>query len=312
MRRVVRHSELKDGRQCPLKHRLRWIDGWTSDHESDPSRLGTAWHAVLQRHYGLIRLQQQKYGYQAWRRTVLEEARLDNVGSFHNEVIGQVWDFFNEVTETLTDEQDATLRWMYEGYTERYGLDPDWEVLMVETDLTVPFIEPSGKKSTRFAYQFHADLVVRDHSLGGRVVVVDHKSTGQPLNQHDVDLDDQFGLYCWALGQLGYDVIAPVCSQAKTQQLKRAMTIDERFVRINSFRTGVEQANIAADALRTAKRLYSKANLDEPDSAPNPRTCGWMCEFKEVHLMIRKSVRGRDAAPAALLARGFVQEEGKQ
>lgn len=306
---VVRHSELKDGRQCPLKHRLRWIDGWVSDHQSDPSQLGTAWHAVLQRHYLMTQIQQQKYGYQVWRRTVLEEVRLDNIGSFHGEVIGQVWDFFNEVTETLTDEQDATLRWMYEGYLERFGLDPDWEVLMVETDLTVPFIEPSGRKSARFAYQFHADLVVRDHSLGGRVVVVDHKSTGQPLNQHDVDLDDQFGLYTWALGQLGYDVIAPVCSQAKTQRLKRAMTIDERFVRINSFRTMVEQANIAADALRTAKRLYSKANLDEPDSAPNPRTCGWSCEFKEVHLMIRKSVRGREAAPAALLARGFTQEE---
>lgn len=306
---VVRHSELKDGRQCPLKHRLRWIDGWQQPEESAVQKLGTAWHAVLEQHYGLIRLQQQKLGYQAWRRTVLEEARLDNVGSFHNEVIGQVWDFFNEVTETLTEEQDATLRWMYEGYTELYGLDPDWEVLMVETDLTTPFIEPSGKPSRRFSYQFHADLVVRDWSMGGKVVVVDHKSTAQPLGQHDIDLDDQFGLYTWALGRLGHPVLAPVCSQAKTKKLQRAMTLGERFTRINSYRTEVEQNNIAADALRTAKRLYSKANLTEPDSAPNPRTCGWSCEFKEVHLQIRRSPRGRDAARAALIARGFTKEE---
>lgn len=307
---VVRHSELKDGRQCPLKHRLRWIDGWVSAHQSDPSQLGTAWHAVLQRHYLMIQIQQQKYGYQAWRSEIRRHSPEAAALIIEVETLGwQEVDTQCHASRGLTEEQTETLNWMYEGYTELYSLDPDWEVLMIETDLTVPFIEPSGRKSARFAYQFHADLVVRDHSLGGRVVVVDHKSTGQPLNQHDVDLDDQFGLYTWALGQLGYDVIAPVCSQAKTQRLKRAMTIDERFVRINSFRTMVEQANIAADALRTAKRLYSKANLDEPDSAPNPRTCGWSCEFKEVHLMIRKSVRGREAAPAALLARGFTQEE---
>lgn len=302
---VVRHSELKDGRQCPLKHRLRWIDGWQQPEESAVQKLGTAWHAVLEQHYGLIRFQQQKLGYQQW-------ARAARAGLQLQEVADAGWQEVHDqchVSKGLADEQHETLNWMYEGYLEFFGLDPDWKVLMVETDLTTPFIEPSGKPSRRFSYQFHADLVVRDWSMGGKVVVVDHKSTAQPLGQHDIDLDDQFGLYTWALGRLGYPVLAPICSQAKTKKLQRAMTLGERFTRINSYRTEVEQNNIAADALRTAKRLYSKANLTEPDSAPNPRTCGWSCEFKEVHLQIRRSPRGRDAARAALIARGFTKEE---
>jgi len=303
---VVRHSELKDGRQCPLKHRLRWIDGWQQPEESAVQKLGTAWHALLQRHYLAIWVQQQKLGYRAWRKAHLANyALLDEVETVgRQEVHDQC-----HVSKGLTKEQCETLVWMYEGYLEFFGLDPDWEVLMVETDLTTPFIEPSGKPSRRFSYQFHADLVVRDWSMGGKVVVVDHKSTAQPLGQHDIDLDDQFGLYTWALGRLGYPVLAPVCSQAKTKKLQRAMTLEERFTRINSYRTEVEQNNIAADALRTAKRLYGKANLTEPDSAPNPRACGWSCEFKEVHLQIRRSPHGRDAAPAALTARGFTKED---
>lgn len=302
---VVRHSELKDGRQCPLKHRLRWIDGWQQPEESAVQKLGTAWHAVLQVHYEAIQAQQQELGYQQW-------ARAARAGLQLQEVADAGWQEVHDqchASKGLTEEQRETLAWMYEGYLEFFGLDPDWEVLMVETDLTTPFIEPSGKPSRRFSYQFHADLVVRDWSMGGKVVVVDHKSTAQPLGQHDIDLDDQFGLYTWALGRLGHPVLAPVCSQAKTKKLQRAMTLGERFTRINSYRTEVEQNNIAADALRTAKRLYSKANLTEPDSAPNPRTCGWSCEFKEVHLQIRRSPRGRDAARAALIARGFTKEE---
>lgn len=308
---VVRHSELKDGRQCPLKHRLRWIDGWQQPEESAVQKLGTAWHAVLQVHYETIQAQQQKLGYLAWRRAYSDSPAP---GLFEEvETIG--WrevDAQCHASRGLTEEQCETLNWMYEGYLGYFGLDPDWEVLMVETDLTTPFIEPSGKPSRRFSYQFHADLVVRDWSMGGKVVVVDHKSTAQPLGQHDIDLDDQFGLYTWALGRIGYPVLAPVCSQAKTKKLQRAMALQERFTRINSYRTEVEQNNIAADALRTAKRLYGKANLDEPDSAPNPRTCGWSCEFKEVHLQIRRSPRGREAASAALVARGFTKEESSE
>lgn len=301
---VVRHSEIKDGRQCPLKHRLRWIDGWVSPTFSDASLLGTAWHAVLQARYETIRAQQQRLGYVDWRQQVMEYP--DSVAPIDEATYAEALEW----TRDLSGQQHDTLTWMIDGYIERFGADPDWEVLLVEADPTVPLVEPSGKPSKRFSLQIHVDLAVQDWSMGGKVLTVDHKSTAQPLGQHDVDLDDQFGLYMWALWRLGYDVLAPVCNQAKTKILQRAQTIEERFVRINSYRSQVEMTNIAADALRTAKRLYSAANLEEPDSAPNPRTCGWSCEFKEVHLQIRKSPFGRDVAPAALIARGFTREDG--
>lgn len=306
--RVVRHSELRDFRQCPLKHRLRWTEGWREDGASPASALGTAWHAVLQAHYELIQGQQRHHGYTEWARLVRDEQQLDNVGALHSGVYEAGWDQLEDESSELSDEQDATLRWMYEGYIERFGVDLDWEVLHVEEEMGVRLRNPDGSP-TPYWYQWHCDLAVRDHSMGGRVIVVDHKSTGQPLGQVDVDLDDQFGLYAWAFTQLGYDVLAPVCNQAQTKQLKRAMTLQERFIRLNSYRSLIEQHNIAQDALATAKAIYAKANRDMPYSAPDPRSCGWKCEFKETHIQMRKDPRYLGAARAALVARGFHQED---
>lgn len=312
---VVRHSELADFRQCPLKHRLRWVDGWERPEASDPSRLGSAFHAVMQARYAEIHRQQRSLGYKWWSGAIAGRLAHQSPRALRTSIeqvtrlaIGTATDDFE-----LDQEGADILEWMVSGYVEQYGVDPDWEVLFVETDLTVPFLEPSGSKSRRFFYQFHADLVVRDHSMGklGRVLLVDHKTTKQLLGQDDVDLSDQFGLYCWALNQLGHHHPIPVCNQVRTARLKREMVSAERFLRINSFRTMIEMHNIAADALRTAKVAYGAANLAAPYSSPDPRQCGWKCDFVDTHLAIRKSKQGLSSAPAILVARGFVRAEKK-
>lgn len=307
---TLRHSELADFRHCPLKHRLRWLDDWEAERSSDASRLGSAFHAVLAARYLAIQRQQTDLGYQNWREAAQLPEEMDPNSAF---VEAATWQAFVDAADALdlNAEGRDTLEWMVEGYIEQYGVDPDWQVVLVESDLTVPFVEPSGKTSTRYDYQFHADLVVYDHGMK-QTLLVDHKTTGQLLGQDDIDLSDQFGLYCWALTRLGYKHPIPVCNQVRTKKLQRAMAPSERYLRIHSFRTEIEMGNIAADALRTAKAIHSKANLDSPYSSPDPRQCGWKCEFVDTHLAIRKSARGLDIAPAMLAARGFTRKIDKE
>lgn len=310
---VVRHSELADFRQCPLKHRLKWIDGWEGEGASPASRLGTAIHYVLAQRYRRIRDQQKRFGYGDWARFIREGSDYPD----RMEMLAQIYEATWEATEAaihdqnLDEEAAETLRWMVQGYVEQHGVDVDWQVLAVETNLVVPFIEPTGKTSTRYDFSYHVDLAVLDHSLGGRVCIVDHKSTKRVLGQDDVDLMDQFGMYVWAWWRRTGQHAVPICNQIRTEMLKRAMALPERYERTRSFRTLTEMQNIAADALRTVKAAYSKSNREAPYSAPDARQCGWKCDFKEVHLAIRKDPRGIDAAPSVLTARGFHVEKEK-
>jgi hypothetical protein len=205
----------------------------------------------------------------------------------------------------LSAEQVETLRWMYEGYRAQFGFDPDWEIVAIENTLTAQLGDlPGAKISKPVLLNTHEDLVVRDWSMGGRYVVIDHKSTARPLYQREIDLDDQFGLYQWARVSTGWDVLAVICNQAKTDKLKRPMTLEERFNRVYSTRTKAELNAIRQDALDTVTAMQSGLLY----SNPNPRDCGWSCEFMDAHISIRKDRRGLDALPSILTARGFTQD----
>ncbi len=287
---AVRHSELRDFRECPLKHRIKWSEGWRSPRRNDDAQIGTMWHSILEAHY-----------------SAPDEDRP-----------GAGWDEFNFLAAGghANDEQVSKLSWMYKGYLEAYGDDPDWDVLMVERELEVPLYTDAGRRS-RFVYQFHADLVVREKSTGN-ILVVDHKSTGTFQSQENIDLDDQYGLYVAALNRLRRldkkalpaGIIVPVVSQTRREKLKREMVLEERYRRIPSYRTTHEQQNILIDALETVRAIHAPANRKYSYSSPNPRQCSWKCEYLDVHLQVRKDKRGMAVLPSALRSRGFVQENG--
>lgn len=291
--KTVRHSELRAFRECPLKRKWVWEDLWTRE-EAGVRSMGTAWHLVLQVHYTELQRQQQRW---------LETA--DSIRGFKPDT-SAVEDLVWATIDSLPDSLDHDLLdWMYEGYREKWGFDESWEILHAEVTQEVPLLLPTGKPS-RFRYRWTSDVVVRDRSMRNRVLVVDHKSTKQQMKkQFDVDLDDQFGLYMLAWKRLGLDVLAPVCNQARTDRLKREMTIDERFARMYSHRTEAELREIELDALATAKAIYSKANQERPYSNPDPRVCSWKCDFKEVHLILRKNPD--QDLEHVMLSRGYVR-----
>lgn len=268
---VVRHSELKDFAQCPLKHRFGWVEGYRLP-DSAASSLGTAWHLVMAHHYRVL---MANYATQ----------QFDVNGIY--EVVS-VW-LLNHFRESPHYE---TLVWMYVGYVGNWGLDPHWKVLSVEQTLIVPFIEPTGARS-RYRYQWTTDLLVQDMDLPGEpLVVVDHKSTKNPIGRVDIDLDDQYGNYTWAWRRFGKPVLMQVCNQAKTVKLKRPMTLVERFSRTPGYRTERELIEIEQDTLAKAKATQTKANRERPYSAVDPRVCSWKCDYVDVHLALRKGAVG--------------------
>jgi hypothetical protein len=278
---VIRHSELAAFRECPLKHKLAWVDGWWSpEREANGKReLGQIWHEVLKIRYQHIR-----------------DCAVQGVPPNEDELQELVAD----TIEVTNPEQTETLWWMYDGYVEKYGLDPELEVLSVEERLKVPFhdeddkplvIEVDGVRRP-ILYSWTTDLLARIRSMRG-VFVVDHKSTGQPLGQMDIDLFDQFGLYTVAWQRLGEKVRGQLVNQVKTKRLKRPMTLSERYDRKYSIRTPAELRAIELDAVDTIYAMLSPRNRRRPYSVPDPRSCGWKCDFKEPHLRLRRNTDPR-------------------
>lgn len=287
---VVRHSEIADFRHCPLKHRLAWVEGWWSPaREAGGARdLGTVWHAAMKVRYSLIKDGQTD-------EDLIEEAVADEI-------------------EEANPEMRETLWWMYEGYVEKYGLDPDLEILSVEETLRVPLydederplvIEVDGVRRP-VLYSWTTDVLARSRIYRG-LMVMDHKSTSQPLGKMDIDLSDQFGLYTVAWRRLGENIRGQLVNQVKTKQLKRPMTLDERFDRVPSIRTKVELRNIELDAVDTIYAMLSPRNRRRAYSNPDPRSCGWKCDFKEPHLRMR---RNTDPRKVPTILRSFGLEQG--
>lgn len=258
---VIRHSELADFRQCPLKWWLKWYHSYQAT-SSLASSLGTAWHDVMAAHYGeVFRLQQQGL-----------QASVTDCRAVVSKTIGHY-------RETPHYDQ---LVWMYDGYLEFWMTDDGWDIIEYETTQTVEILPG-------IQYEWTTDLLVYDRRLH-KQRLVDHKSTKNALRKTDVDLSDQLGLYIKAQTLRGQKVADGVVNQVRTEKLKRPMTLEERNARLPSYRSPVELDNIWEDARRTARKILEYRQSGEiPYSAPDPRTCDWKCEYKETHLILRKT-----------------------
>lgn len=282
---TVSYSELDTGRQCPLKHTLAYKQRWSKPPQvGSPRSNGTAWHLVLQAHYESLKSTQDEIG------TALPAERLLLAAQ---DVL--------PVLASFPDEQRELIEWMYAGYVEKYGVDDNWHILAVEYAPVVPLLNEAGKK-TRFRLKMKIDLVVYDW-FTRTIDLVDHKGNQNLQREKEIDLDDQFGLYTWGMRQLGKKVQKSIYSGARTQRNKTTpQPLDTRFKRTPMYRTDKELDNLALDAWRAAVALYRQG---APYSAPDPQTCGWKCDFRDAHLLMRKGVA---SPPVILTDLGFVQD----
>lgn len=272
---VVTYSELDCFRQCPLKHHWAYRERW-----SKPPKVGSAlakgtlWHNVLETHYEQVRLG-------ATDPENLRQFALDH--------------YLLDPDTGAQDADQELIEWMYSGYLEHYGLDDEWEVLGTELAGQVPL------PRERFHLRFKIDMLVR-HRASGKIWLVDHKSARDFTRQAEIDIDDQFGLYTWALRRLGIPVFGFIRSDTRTQRNKGAMTAEQRFRRVSTYRTDTELQNIANDAASTADHAWGGAPVLH--SSPSPSMCTWRCDFLETHLMVRKGMDPEEALGGFGFTRG--------
>jgi RecB family exonuclease len=262
-RHTVSFSEIDTYRQCPHKHELAYKQRWTTTETSEALTRGTLWHLLLERHY-------------------LELMTRDNT-------VQQRLTQARDLTLTDAGEHAELLEWMYDGYIKQYGLDEHWEIVAVEHQVNTPLPTLNGGRS-HFTLKAKIDLVVR---MNGAIWIIDHKTCKNLPNHKELDIDDQFGLYTWAMQQQGHRVMGCIHSAARTQRNKNQdrhpQTLDERYHRTMLYRTPEELNSIAREAYQTARAAYQWPAGEAPRS-PNTDTCRWRCNYTEACLLARKGL----------------------
>jgi hypothetical protein len=273
---VVSHSEIDAIRQCGHKADLAYRAHWVPARVGAALSLGRLYHEVMAEHYRAVQAGSSDLA----RRRAVAEMLLQASG-------------------VNADEADLCA-WMYDGYEERWGTDPQWEIIAVEDQRLIRLPNAAGRGS-RFWLRMRADLLVRErlHAVGGtagaaKIHVVDHKSGRNLPNERELDLDDQFGLYTWGYRRQGIDVFASLYNAARTQRNKvEHQPLDERFSRTRLYRTGRELETIAREAYQTVRAHYQRPSgvaPRAPDTSPiGPHRCTAKCPFTEPCLLGRKA-----------------------
>lgn len=306
---VVSYSELDTYRQCPLKHQLSYVFRFSKEpEEGSPLRKGTLWHLVMEAHYLVIQKWQTLSGTQNPKPVPLKSI---------NQVLAQCRAaaavFWADDHGNQTEDQEL-IEWMYDGYVEQHGIDRDWLILGVEQRKQWHLPNEGGEPSP-YVIKAKLDVVIM-LSSNHTIWVVDHKSGANLPSQMDLEIDDQFGLYVWFLKQEGLNVVGAIHNAARTTRNQadfdgyvgksKPQTLEQRMHRTYLNRTDIELNNIAMDAFNVAVNMYPEltGRTRLPlYSAPDPRQCGWKCDFKEVHLMARTGINIEEA----LEGQGFKQ-----
>lgn len=288
---TVSFSEIDTLRQCLFKHEMSYKERWKSPTTSPALAKGTLWHVVMEHHYNAIAFHQ---------RMVQDPPSKMAMAALRDEIVNT---YLCDEGGRQTEYQEL-VEWMYDGYVGHYGSDSGWRILGVEHAPVLWLPTPRGGRSN-FKLKLKIDLVVRDPR--GRVWIVDHKSGKDLPKDKELEIDDQFGLYTWAMRRLGVDVFGSIHNAARTQknkdQTKHFQPLEERFARKHMYRTDVELERIAIEAYQAAKRAYA-IPIGDAQRSPDSDRCRWRCDYTEACLFGRKGGDHRQF----LEDLGFVQD----
>lgn len=277
---IVSYSELDTYRQCPLKHAITYGQRWTKPvKEGSALQKGSLYHLCQEELFRLIKEFQDE----------------NNGKNPKGEEVGMLVDrFWSAVAPLLYDtrtgeqsEVQGLIEWMMKGWLDHFGLMDAWRVVGVEHQIITPLRDERGRRS-RYHLKAKIDLVVRMRSTGG-LWVVDHKSGANLPSDMDLEIDDQFGLYTWAMREVGRRITGTIHAANRTQRNKSFMPLDTRMKLTYLNRDEQELTNLALDAYRVARAAHPpKGQQVAPYSSPDPRQCGWKCDLKEPHLLMRR------------------------
>jgi hypothetical protein len=179
---ILTTSERSTFKQCPQKWHWRYRDGLVKPGESpDALWFGIGVHEALAAWYlkGYKRGPHPAKTFEEW---VGKETRFIRAAMAERE---QEW-----YDEPLYEDARELGIAMLEGYVDKWGKDPDWDVIYIETPFRVR-IARKGKPIGRFWSTF--DGVYRDRQ-DDSVWLMEHKTAGQ-IDTAYLELDDQGGSY---------------------------------------------------------------------------------------------------------------------
>lgn len=272
-----------------MKHHLSYQRRWTKPPPAGGALFkGTTWHNALEAHYKVL----QASEYNGRRRTAAQVKRA----LVACRRAASAWFRGDPETGQQTDVQ-VLIEWMYDGYIAKWGINENWKILGTEHQIKTPLPDAEGNPS-RYVLKAKLDLVILNLELG-TLWVVDHKSGADLPTDQDLNFDDQFGLYVWAMRQMGRPVQGALHSAARTTRNKgdwpgqnhgnaKQQTLDQRFKHSLITRGEQELTNIALDSYNAAVAAYPPEGMVRSIySSPDPRKCGWMCDMQTAHLLMR-------------------------
>ena len=178
---ILTASRIRCFRDCPRKHRLRYVEGWRAAREPDALALGTAVHAALEEWWDRANAG----------KPILANA-LDRLGGLEDPV--------------LVAKAEA----MIAGYHTAWFHDvPKYEVLELETEFVIPLVNPeSGRASRTWKLAGKLDGLVRERDTGD-LYVLEHKTTSDDISPGSaywkrLRLDTQVSVYLLGAKALGH------------------------------------------------------------------------------------------------------------
>lgn len=308
---IVSYSEIDAARQCLKKHEYGYKERWQPPETSPALAKGTLWHLVMEDHYKLLKAWQGAGRPSALNSLQIQAAGIATVTDDANVLIpidkallmAANRHLYDEGGNYVHSEYSPLIEWMYEGHLKAYGLDEKWRILAVEHGPTVRLPTAKGTGSM-FWLKLKIDLIVEDLSMARpKVWIVDHKSGKDLPKDKELDIDDQFGLYTWAMRQLGKPVFGSLHNANRTQRNKSPMALDDRMKRSRLSRTDRELNRIAVEAYQYARLAYQH-KIGEAPRSPDPDRCRWRCSFTEACMHGRKGMDDRQF----LVDKGYVQD----
>lgn len=172
-------SSISSYKSCPIRYRLAYVEGIRPAQDTEPLRMGTAWHKGLE---------------------VLETpsgGRVELRDGIHNKIypenrLEMAVTMACEVYETVPDWADPTA-WAVEREIVANGLaayywvygepeDSEYETIAVEQKFDLPLTNPdTGRPTPNFRRVGKIDRIIRHKSIG-RLLIQENKSTSKPID----------------------------------------------------------------------------------------------------------------------------------
>lgn len=201
---LLTSSRLKDYRRCPRLHHYRYQLGVRPIETQDELRFGTLVHLGLQRWWEAL-LEEPA------RSKALEAIEQPNVRDLV--AAGEQLQAALAAVEGLAADayEQARLEELLRGYDTRWCLERLIPIA-VEVQFTAPLVNPvSGRISITYQLGGKLDVLARD--IRGRVVIVEHKTSGEDITTGSkywqrLRMDGQISQYFAGARALGYEPTA--------------------------------------------------------------------------------------------------------